>query len=441
MYLYGGDLPELPQFEAQLRLTFERPSRGLDGPPRVRCTVTAPSGARVGVDVTIPVQQWEAEAISSGFVVKQSRNLVTGLSDPAADVGSRLFDAVFQGEAGRLYADAVQGVERLGTGLTICVTADDPLILDLPWELLFDRSYQRTFLALSASNSIVRTLTEDFDGLADPIHLPPLRGLVVAGDPSLLPSINADIEALRQLADAFEVEVMAEPTQERLVRALREPYDVVHFAGSSPVAGSPVADRGASQKLAIPTEPGSAVDWVDAAQLRHLLEGNRPPRAVVLSASNTDRLAAEINVMVPVAVGLRGTVSHDARTAFNRVFYPALVEGASVPAAVAAGRTQVASTTPGDRGWAAPVVYAWRLGPLVHSLSAERRAGEVPQPPPSDEGRDLDGLQRAIDEANLDALERLWGRNREDAPDLVKAQWEQLEQRLGTGRVTPEVSL
>jgi hypothetical protein len=435
MYLYGGDLPELPPFDTELRLGFGRPTRDPDMPPRVRCTVTAPSGAEVTLNVVIPVQQWEAEAISSGFVVKQSRGPVTGLSDPAADVGSRLFDAVFHGDAGRLYAEAVQAAERARTGLTLRVVADDPVVLDLPWEVLYDRSHQRTFLALSASNSVLRSLEGPFRGQLRPIPPPPLRGVILAGDRRRMPGIAEDIALLRELVGPLEVDVVEEPTRDDVRKALQEEYDLVHFAGTA------VGTHGGSQALLLPSPSDPTDGLVDAASLREYLDDQRPPSAIVLSACNTDRLAAEISRMVPVAVGMRGSVSDQAAVAFNRGFYPALLDGASVPAAVAAGRTRVASTMPGDRGWAAAVVYAWHLDPVVQASDAEERTAKtiVGDLPAAGSG-DLASLQRMMDEANLAALERLWGRNRDGAPALVKMQWEQLQQRLGIWGVGPEVN-
>ena len=143
------------------------------------------------------------------FTVQQHRrNPQRGyIPDPlkeTVEFGSRLYNAVFSGEVGKLFIRSREKVGRLGVGLRLRLRLQPASMLaDVPWEFLYDGEY---FLALSPDLPIVHYM--DLPRSPDPLKVQlPVRILVTISLPTdgTFPKLEVDKErrlieeALREL--------------------------------------------------------------------------------------------------------------------------------------------------------------------------------------------------------------------------------------------------
>ena len=164
-------------------------------------------------------------------------------SSPAAslaDLGSRLFQAIFRHKVQTLLAASLSSVAREGAGLRLRLRFEEDAagLATLPWEILYDPD-QGHFVGLGEQSPILRYLSLPRSRSALLVE-PPLRVLAVLCRPAGLPPLNMDREwkaiqdALAGLvADGkFVLERLVTPSlvalQERL---LGEPVHILHFVG------------------------------------------------------------------------------------------------------------------------------------------------------------------------------------------------------------------
>ena len=186
--------------------------------------------------------KWYFEVYATDYTTDVDDNEAQCVVDSLPVWGTRLFNAVFSNHvARRLYED----FQKQGGLLTISAT--DPSILALPWELLYD--LETTFLYHCNPLISIRRRLARTDKAKQPIVVEPkerLRVLFVISRPEGAGFIDprADAKAVlgaldEETSGRFEVEFLRPPTLDNLTKRLecRAKYkkypaiDVLHFDG------------------------------------------------------------------------------------------------------------------------------------------------------------------------------------------------------------------
>lgn len=288
-----------------------------------------------------------------------------------ADVGERLFTALFTGAIRARYAESVG---RVGAeeGLRLRLCLDPPELHALPWELLRD-SEKREALALSKRALVVRYLPVPRP--APPIAVrPPLRLLVVTAAPSdRMPldvegEVSAIEEALRPLGQQVMVTRLAHATGPTLrQRIIDTNPQVLHFAGhgdfdgqegalvledgagrAERLPGTVLATllKGSSVRLALLNACLSAVDAAGAGI------GHRQ-RAAMLGVG-----PALVDAGLGAVVGMQFSLPDASGVVFAQDFYQMLTRFLPVDVCVSRAREALLLEAGRDsRDWAAPVLF------------------------------------------------------------------------------------
>jgi hypothetical protein len=417
------DDANLPSSYAELRLSV---GSGVDGYP-LQVSLRDPEKGTLGRQemsrFIVPVQSWEVDAVSSRLVVKQSTSQSIETSDPARDVGSRMFEAVFSGPGARVYAEAIEKGVRQRQGLCIRVAAHDPEIVALPWELLFDRSLGRDFVALTPTMSVVRDHYEgDTESFSPPAESLPI---VLAGIP------KEDVEGLQLQPSevAHQDAKLGWDSLKNLIEVTRP--RALHVRVES------VPDQSSSSAPVVRLGD----DLLQTRDLLRLVTYASDLQLVVLDGGDTDILAVELAARVQVVVGFRGWTAPSSSAGFLRQFYDAVLHrGLSIPAAVAAARGRLAFERPGESDWAAAVVSSATLGAIVKAPEAEVRppsSTAVQQSVGTEARSPADSLRAQIelDQANLEALNEQWSEVALHLrPAIVQRQIDKLDTRIAENR-------
>lgn len=304
-----------------------------------------------------------------------------------------MFETVFAGEIRDVFQRSLGRVEARGGDLRIRLrlARDVPELLDLPWELLFDRGRSR-FLALEPATTLVRHLP--VQQRIEPMRVaPPLRILVAISNPGQAgyPALDVEQEwanldqALRPLVNRGRVSLtrLDGVTQESLRQALkREACHVLHYIGHGGY------DSAAETGLLVLEDKDGGARSCGASRLTYLLREQPALRLVVLNAceggrsSRTDPFAGVAQSLVqgalPAVVAMQFPVTDAAAVVFASAFYEALAAGRPVDLALAAARREV--NLRGEEGeieWATPVLYMRGDGDL---FSFEEREAVQPEP-------------------------------------------------------------
>jgi hypothetical protein len=330
--------------------------------------VRSPAGEGQSASFALPLTDVELEnfALKIGRPRIRTRRQETAPVAAAKALGGRLFGAVFSGavlECLRRSADqaaAAQVPLRIRLRLSDC-----PELMDLPWELLYDRR-DNWFLALSGATPIVRYVQLPVQPRPIPVALP-LRILVVRSEPEGYPNLHLDAEwrqvteTLADLIDtgALAVTELALPTLGELRKALmREQFHVLHYMGHGGF------DDHVGGTLIFTNASGRAVP-VTAETLGVLLRDHASLRLAILNACEaargdpTDPFAGVADTLVrrgiPAVVAMQFEVSDGAAVEFAPALYGALVAGRPIDAALAEARKAIYTISPVE--WATPVLY------------------------------------------------------------------------------------
>jgi tetratricopeptide (TPR) repeat protein/ribosomal protein L34 len=337
--------------------------------------------------------------------------------DYARDFGSRLFQTLFQDAIQEGFRIAFERVATEKDGLRIVLTLPKALI-DLPWELMYDKEGRHGFLARSATAPLVR----HFEVETLP-HKPPKKGplriLIVTASPSGYPPVSSEDEAkkigkslakrgigvletlrllgqhlrhTRSLSDffqrirhknLFEIEILSHATrsslQEQIIDAHRkgQGYHVVHFVGHGH------ADESGGY-LVFESKDGEA-DSVPADEFAEMLAEPTVNLAVLnacqtASAASLFRGVAQATLQrgVPATIGMQVPILDRAAVEFAQEFYGAWAAGQPIEGALAYARRLIKEETPGAAAdWGIPVLF---MGP-VEGLTLDL-ATSAPRRPP-----------------------------------------------------------
>ncbi|MFH1743459.1 MAG: hypothetical protein ABIH23_31020, partial [bacterium] len=156
--------------------------------------------------------------------------------------GESLFDQVFiSGDTTlspqSLYQEAVrEGLDRC----ELCIGSEDPTFLNIPWELIRDRTPGRGYLAPLLGGFYRHRVGQKIEAISELSSQQPFRILLVIARPygerdiPLGTIARPMLQALRALRPRIEIEVLRPPTFEALVKRLnerRQYYNLVHFDG------------------------------------------------------------------------------------------------------------------------------------------------------------------------------------------------------------------
>jgi len=438
----NGNVGDAPPDYVELRLEVVRRSNG-----QYRSRIFRPASAddvpisaaadpaNAWSPFRVPVQAWEVEAVISRLVVKQSRNVGSDTPDPARDLGSRLFDAALGHDGMRTYAKAA-GAAATDRGLCITVETADPVIDDLPWELAYDRNVLKHFVALAPKTAIIRLGTCRATGMRPARDV---RVMVVSTDEKTRSEADLVASQLRTGSlpnDALSTVHVTDWESLRNAVLTGRPT-LLHLVGSGHLA------RRGGQRFGVRRDPGG--DGITSSELGQLLSQVNGLDMLTLHGEATDRLAVAVARYVPVTVGFRELVNPDSVMTFLGELYTALWRGQSVPAAVTAARAQVVVQSQGGSDWAAAVVAASTLGPLVvpgtetllraqeKRLAEERLPGSALRSGMDPATAGLLARRLQIDQENETELLDQWSTvDRQLWPEVVAEQFDTVQQHITT---------
>ena len=328
-------------------------------------------------------------ADSNGGSDSELRDIATGVPDPptaadaavpssgAAEVGTRLYQALFQGEVQQLYDRSLARTQMSkdhGLRIRLNLDLEDEGLRELsrlPWEFLNSHAGGNDlgFLNLSEDTPLVRDL--DVSQPPDPLPFePPLRVLVVIANPPGSTPLNLQeeretIEETFATLEGVEIDVLQQATPEELNDRLDlEDYHVLHYMGHGDFdeqSGGVLLLEGKDD------EPAHVSGTTLALMLRNQAD---TARLVFLNACKTAMSSREgaldpfggvatslIEVGIPAVVAMQFPISDAAAIHFSRTFYHRIVHGKPVDAAVAAARLSLRVDQPTTKEWATPVLF------------------------------------------------------------------------------------
>ena len=305
--------------------------------------------------------------------------------------GALLFEWVFPASIRTHLRVAWDRAERAAMGLRMRLTIDAPEIASWPWELLHDPERNYTF-ATSPSTPLVRYFdqADRFGSLAEQgAELPLELLLVLPATPDL--DLAQERRNIEQVAGATEGALRVRTLDGAVTRAdladalLMGNTQIVHFGGH----GGFIDGRG---YLGL-NEPDGAHDWIDGDALARLAVNYRSIKLALLNACESGQtddgraftgLAPQlVRYGVPAVVAMQFAITDRAAATFAREFYKRLCvgEGAGqVDVAVSYARNMLSVLHPGDRSWAAPVLYTHAADGVIFVVPPRVRAGGALDP-------------------------------------------------------------
>lgn len=330
-------------------------------------------------------------------------------------IGEELFQALFSGQVGLLWARSVGVVPDRGLRVQLRFKLDElppgnpSLLHSLPWELLRQPD-TRDFLALSRLTPIVRFL--EVPRPAVPFRRPSvLLILVVISAPAGLSPLDSARER-QNIQQAWgdrpevEVDVLEKPRASTLREALlSRPYNILHFIGHAKL------EANTGEGFLIFENRNGAADPISAEALVTLLKDLTSLRLVFLNACETARAAREkgldpfagvatalVMAGLPAVVAMQLPISDEAAITFSRTVHVRLASGEPLDTAVTEGRQATFAADPSTMEWAIPVVFTRVADGFIFD-SRERRTQE------SDSGSSLwQGSLRTVLPAGLTLL-------------------------------------
>ena len=315
-------------------------------------------------------------------------NFVTGADvKTIQEIGSKLFDCLFQQDVYLLYKNAVSAThETAGANLSIKLFVEPPELAYIPWETLYDKR-SLFHLCCSGNTLFARTATMTDEDL----HIydkPPVRilGMIsapksFAGTPYELNSY-AEQAALDQVLGSLGKDVKlrwtAAGTYKELARRLAKGddgarWDVLLFIG-----------HGVEGQIVLEKDGGSEYEFLDASVLKDLLTQPLGPKLVILNScrgaqtQNSDRFASTAETLVrggsiAAVVAMQFDISDIMGTAFSPSFFGYLMYNVSIQHAMYLTRLDLRRQ--GFSEWISPVLYMQNKDGMVVRPSAAAAGG------------------------------------------------------------------
>jgi CHAT domain len=276
-------------------------------------------------------------------------------------IGNQLFNALFSGEIGKLYAASRSMLkEDQGIIIRLRIPAGAEEIAALPWEFMAEPGSEPLVL-LDAP--IARYLPQQTP--LPTLHATlPLKVLLTGAQTPPPAAIERELQAVKEalegLGDHVQIQLVPHLTAAALREHLREEFHIWHFVGHG---GFDKA--GTTAQLLFEDASGDA-DSISARELNIML--NRSGiRLVVLNACNSGKLAIEpfrsiapalIRAQIPAVVAQQFKVPEEATRAFVTDFYRSLASGFPIDDCITEGRKAImGSSGLGQADWGIPVLY------------------------------------------------------------------------------------
>jgi hypothetical protein len=290
------------------------------------------------------------------------------------EIGTALYQALFSGQVGALYAESRGRAEGVGRGLRIKLRFDPGAagmswVPTLPWEIVF-RPDTEEFLAADLYSPVVRYLEVPRPS-ALPAFEPPLRILVALANPRGSDTLNLE-EERRRLEETLggrpgeiDLDFLEPATLDGIRNKLRSrPFHALHFMGHG--GWNPNTGEGC---LLLETADRDR-DLVGGSLLADAIKGTTMPVLVVLNACDTARsagiegaspfggvAAALVRKGVPAVVAMQFPVTDDAALPFAGALYSRIAAGDPVDTAVTEGRMAIRTAVRDSMEWATPVLF------------------------------------------------------------------------------------
>ncbi|WP_343425586.1 ATP-binding protein, partial [Candidatus Amarolinea dominans] len=335
-----------------------------------------------------------------------------------ADLGRRLFDAVFRDRVGALLTASLSSVAGEGAGLRLRLRFEEDAadLAILPWETLYDPA-QAQFIGLGERSPILRYLSLPRSRSALLVE-PPLRVLAVLSSPADLPPLNMEREwqaiqdALAGLtADGkFVLERLATPAWPRCRIGCSATRCISSTSSATACSTRPRrpaawcledAPAGPTWCGASSWPPSCATIPPCAWPTSTPVQARWPPG----SRSSPAWRRPWCGKGVPAAVAMQAEISDAGAVELARAFYAALAAGRPVDAALTQAR--VALSVAGSPEWAIPVLFSRSPDNRLFDIRQVLPTPDCPYPgmtPFSEAQKDLFfGRDKEIE----DAVERL----------------------------------
>jgi hypothetical protein len=287
------------------------------------------------------------------------------------EFGTRLFEAVFQGEVlgllRRSMDEAARQESTLRLRLRLANTPmGNPKLAALPWETLYDPA--NGFLALLSDIAIIHYIEVPQPNRSLTVALP-LRVLVVISSPDDYPPLDVEKE-WQSLLDALQeplqqgavsLERLDDATPARLQQQLqRAVYHAFHFIGHGSF------DERAQDGLLIFEDEANHGRPLSGQALAAMLGGERRSLVLaVLNACEGARSGGEpfsgvaqnlVRLGIPAVIANQSPLTDQAAAALSREFYRGLALGMPVDVALAEGRKAIYAA--GDEvSWSIPALF------------------------------------------------------------------------------------
>jgi CHAT domain len=284
------------------------------------------------------------------------------------EIGSRLFDCVFQPAVYKLYKDSLQDalVRKDQVHIKLCV--EPPELAYVPWESMFDKR-GLFYLCCSQRTPFSRATEHELD--LPMYEKPPLRILCMVSAPKdfigTSYELRTDVEqanldkAFEQLKQKNQLKLCwtASGTQRELTTRIvkgdeGERWDVFLFIG-----------HGREGQVVLEEDGGTGYQPIPAEVLRGILDADNGPKLVLLNSCRgakkpEDRLASTAETLVKgsgisAVVAMQFDISDFMATKFSPAFFSNLM--LKVPIQRAMTLTRLDLQGAGFSEWISPVLY------------------------------------------------------------------------------------
>jgi len=290
------------------------------------------------------------------------------------EIGSKLFDFVFQRKIHDLYKEAYQAAKAGDKPLFVKLSIN-PDLAYVPWETLWDKD-NHFFLSADQYTPFSRgpaVETGDFATTTRPIRILGMAARVKTLNGIAVDTIDVDAEqakikkALENLA-AEKVKVSWIPSAKArdLNRALArgdegKAWDIFHFIGHGGYD-----QESKTGFIVLQEEGGSKGSRLSSESLRgFLVQPRRTPKLVVLNSCSgsqaqpgdlfSSTAADLIQGGIPAVIAMQFEISDAMGIAFSDTFYTYLADGFSIQSALA--HTRAVLKADGFGEWISPVLY------------------------------------------------------------------------------------
>lgn len=292
------------------------------------------------------------------------------------EIGSQLFDFIFQKSIRELYNDRYKAARKRKKPLLIRLTIRDPDLSYAPWETLYDKD-NHFHLTASSETPFTRAIMPDEDDELTLRAGAPVRILGMAARAKTLGGIALDAidvdaeqlaitKALEKLQTQKKVKLSWIPSAQvrDLSRALGrgdegKSWDIFHFIGH----GGHDGDRG---YLVIQENggPGGAKLYSENLRLLLIHPGRTPNLVILNSCSGATGQPGElfsstavdlIEGGIPAVIAMQFEISDAMGVAFSESFYTHLTDNYSIQGALTRTRAELKADGSGE--WISPVLY------------------------------------------------------------------------------------